>query len=207
MNDELRQRIAGIDPARDVTIDPINGDRARTLLENIMSDTLTPNSLDADSTTPPVRHRHRRRWWSALAGGAAVAAAAVGIVAVNGGGGTAPVAAPPVVLAVPAPDAMAMCMAIDATILGDVDLAFGGTVTEVGDGTVTLEVDRWYEGGGDATTVQLTTPPNFTAALDGVDFVAGGRFLVTATGGQVNSCGMSGAATPELEQLFEQAFA
>jgi hypothetical protein len=203
MNDELRQRIAGIDPARDVTTDPVDGDRARSILENVMSGTITPINPHHEAPTRPSRHR--RRWWSALAGGAAVAAAAVGVVAVTGGGSADPVDSPPLVLAVPAPDAMAMCMAIDATILSGAEQAFGGTVTEVADGSVTIEVDRWYKG-GDASTVQLTTPPNFTAALDGVDFVTGGRFLVTATAGQVNSCGMSGPASPELEQLFEQAF-
>ena len=45
-----------------------------------------------------------------------------------------------------------------------------------------------------------------SAALDGVDFGQGQRYLLTATGGVVNGCGFSGPATPELERAFDEAF-
>ena len=44
------------------------------------------------------------------------------------------------------------------------------------------------------------------AALDGVDFVVGTRYLVTAVDGVVTSCGLSGPATPEFEQIFTDVF-
>jgi hypothetical protein len=40
-----------------------------------------------------------------------------------------------------------------------------------------------------------------------VDFQQGERYLVTATGGNVNSCGCTTAATPDMEAAFERAFA
>jgi len=50
-------------------------------------------------------------------------------------------------------------------------------------------------------------PPGQTsAALDGVDFRTGGRYLIASTNGIVNGCGFSGEATPELEAAYAEAF-
>ena len=70
---------------------------------------------------------------------------------------------------------------------------------------VTLEVDRWFRG-GDADLVTIGIQDANSVALDGVDFVEGERYLVTATHGIVNGCGYSGPATPEFEQAFDEAF-
>ena len=65
-------------------------------------------------------------------------------------------------------------------------------------------MDHWYRGG----SADLVTVENLggSVALDGVEFVAGDDYLVTATDGVVNVCGFSGPATPELEASFEEAF-
>lgn len=207
MTDEIRDRLSALDPMRDVAIDPVGSDRARTLLEAVMSTPLSESPVE-----PTIEPHHRptrpKQRWSLVAGVVGLAAAAVvavGVVASNDDGDTT-TASPPIALSLPASDTMAMCLAIDATFLSNAaEMAFAGTATEVGDGVVTLEVDRWYRG-GDAPSVQIATPAGFTAAMDGVDFVVGTRYLVSAAAGQVLGCGMSGAATPEFEQLFDAAF-
>ena len=65
-----------------------------------------------------------------------------------------------------------------------------------------LDVDRWYAG-GDADQVQLTGTPE-SVALDGVEFVVGEEYFVTAAEGVVQPCGVSGAASPELEQAYDE---
>lgn len=212
MNDELRRRLTGLDPAAGVPVDPVDSDRARTLMETIMSTPIdTPERTIASAPVTELRRtaRGRRSLWLALGGLAGTAAAVVGLVVAGTGDDTGPVAsapaAPPLELTLAPDDPMAMCLAIDATILGGAEVAFAGTVAAVGDGVVALDVDRWYRG-GDAAAVELAIPEGFHPALDGIEFVAGTRYLVTATAGQVNGCGMSGVASPELEQLFDAAF-
>jgi hypothetical protein len=39
-----------------------------------------------------------------------------------------------------------------------------------------------------------------------VDFVVGGRYLVSAEDGQVRTCGLSGPESHELLDAFEEAF-
>ena len=43
-----------------------------------------------------------------------------------------------------------------------------------------------------------------SVALDGVEFVVGEEVLVTAVDGMVQTCGVSGAASEELEQLYTE---
>ena len=205
----LRAALVALDPIADATttpIDPITSDRARTLLEAIMStpllDDATPNL--SDTGTAP---RDRRRWF-ALGGAGVVAAAVVALIASNGASPT--VTATELGLT-PVDPAMSMCMVFEPSQLAGVEVAFGGTVTEItGDqasgSTIRIEVDRWFRG-GDTDVVDLTVPAGFTAALDGVDFVVGTRYLVTAVDGVVTSCGLSGPATPEFEQIFTDVFA
>jgi hypothetical protein len=206
MIDEIRDRLSALDPMRGVAIDPVTSDRARTLLEAVMSRPLT--DAPVDTIPSPVEPRRSPRRWSMFAGAVGLAAAAIVAVVVvaNNDSGTT-TATPPLALSLPESDVMAMCLAIDASMLNDsAELAFAGTVSSVGDGVVALDVDRWYRG-GDATSVEVSTPQGFTVALDGVDFVVGTRYLVSASAGQVLGCGMSGVASPEFEQLFETAFA
>jgi len=84
-------------------------------------------------------------------------------------------------------------------------VALAGTVTAVGADRVTLDVDRWYRGGS-AEVVTIAVPVDSSAALDGVEFRDGERYLVTATDGTVNGCGFSGPADAQLERAFEEAF-
>lgn len=108
----------------------------------------------------------------------------------------------------PGATSMTSCIAFSADLLADMDTAFDGTVTSTSGGAVTLAVSRWYKG-GDADAVELAVPgggAGSTVSLDGVEFIDGERYLVSATDGSVNLCGFSGPWTAELEAAFVQAF-
>jgi hypothetical protein len=96
------------------------------------------------------------------------------------------------------------CLPFGVEILKQVPVAFGGTVTQVSDSAVSLRVDHWYKGGtADVVTVAV---PAGSSLEGGADFAAAKHYLVTATEGNVNSCGLTGEATPDLQQYFDQAF-
>jgi hypothetical protein len=196
---ELEQRLRRVDPMPPgVTVDPVDGPRARALLEKIMS------APPVEAPAPPSRRRWPVAAWAGAAAAAAIVVAVVAIVAVGGSSDDDEVTAS---FALQPSDPMAMCMAIDEMPPpGPGAVAFGGTVTEVTDSAVTIDVDRMYSG-DELDTVTLTTGPDVTTvALDGVEFVGGERYLVTVVDGVVGICGMSGPATPELEAVYDRWF-
>ncbi len=99
------------------------------------------------------------------------------------------------------------CMVPSAETLGGFDTAFAGTVTSVDGGTATLTVDQWYAG-GDAATVTVDAPSkDMQDLLMAVDFQEGSTYLVSANGGRVSLCGFTAQESPELQELYDQAFA
>lgn len=103
-------------------------------------------------------------------------------------------------------DQMMSCLAFDPERLAEMPVAFEGTATAVDGDRVTLEVDRWFTG-GDSDEVALVAPQGLEALIGGIAFEEGERYLISANEGQVNYCGFSGEATPELLAGFEEAFA
>jgi hypothetical protein len=199
MSDDLHARLRRADPLPpDASVDHITGGDARQLLEDIMQ-------------TEPKEERATGLHARLLVGIVGAAAAVLLAVVLAGGGDTddsAPdetVASPPLVLGTPDPMMMSSCMALDATVLRDVELAFKGTTTAIVGEQVTLTVDEWYKG-GDATTVELTSPDYQGISLEGIEFAEGTSYLVSATADTVNACGWSGEATPELQAIFDEAF-
>lgn len=192
--DELEERLRRLDPADGAPVDPVNGPRAAALLEQIM-DTNTDDVRDV----VPTPSRRPRRFLALGLGAAAVVAVGVFALTVIGGDDPAPTQ---VSFALGASDPMAMCLPVSEIQPDASASAFRGTVVEVGEGTVTLDVTKWYQN-GDADQVVLTTTDLATVALDGVDFAAGGDYLVSALDGQVGICGLSGVYSPELEALFD----
>lgn len=219
MDDEqLRSRLNASDPMLDgVPIDPADSPSARILLEAIMSTELdTPTIPDTSRGTgvgSPTTHR--KRWGLAALATAAVGALAVAGAAVGGvfDGGEPNLADPPVVqeptvLELSGGDvdpAMMSCLPMDASIIAQSPLAFRGLVDSVEGDTVTLTVDEWYQG-GDADVVTITAPLGMEALIGGIAFEPGQTYLVSAYDGVVSYCGMSGPATPELQQMYDQAF-
>ena len=205
-DDELRARLSRIDPMRPGGLaDPLASPTAAEIQERVM------RTIDHDavrSSTDLEVARWRRPRVLAAAAAAALALGA-GVVVATSGDDPGPGADAPTTLAlsVPPGDVQSSCVAFDVNILREMPVAFAGTVTDVGDDAVTLDVDRWYKGGeAEEVTVGLNSGQS-SAALDGVDFTEGQRYLLTATDGTVNGCGFSGPASPQLERAFDDAFA
>jgi hypothetical protein len=207
-DDVLRARLSRLDPAGPtVPVDPATSPRAAELMEHAMQSTEIPPAM----TSLSAARRRRRPLLLVAAATAAAAAAVVGFVVVGadgGPGGRGSEASPgptTLTLSLPASDAAASCVVFDVEYLREMPLAFAGTATDVGSDRVTLDVDHWYKG-GTADRVTLARYEHSSVALDAVEFHAGERYLVTATGGTVNECGFSGPATPQLEAAFTEAF-
>ena len=122
------------------------------------------------------------------------------VTAVTSGGGS--------VTTLEATPSDARCAVPSVESLRTQDTAFEGTVTEVADGSATLEVDRWYAGDDESDRVRVTTPSReIVDLLLAVDFQQGGTYLVSATDGQVSLCGLSAPKDELLTGLYEQAYA
>lgn len=200
MNDQMRGRLARLDPMHTgVPTEPTTSESSQELLEKIMS---TPLKEKNEPTQAP-----ERTWVIGIAAvSALVLAVAAGIGLANGGDAPA-VAGPPLELNASGEDIMASCIMFTADELDKVaEVAFAGTVTAVEGNSVTLTVDEWYRG-GDAAEVSLNAPQGLEALIGGIPFAVSNQYLISAQGGNVNYCGFSGQATPELSAGFETAFA
>jgi hypothetical protein len=113
--------------------------------------------------------------------------------------------APALELSASGGDQMMSCLAFDPARLAETSVGFEGTVTAVDGDRVTLDVDRWFKG-GESDEVVLVAPQGLEALIGGISFEVGGQYLISATDRQVNYCGFSGEATPELRAGFESAF-
>lgn len=191
-DDQLRKRLSASNPTpSSEPVDPITSDRARALMEDIMSAETTASRME----------QNRNRLVVAVA--AAVAVAVLGFSLADGlGSGDAPA---PLVLSAEGGDVLASCLPFDVEILEAMSPAFGGVVIELTDSAATIEVDRWFTG-GEAEIVEINYTPGFEALIGTPSLEVGQRYLITATDGVVNGCGYSGVATPEYEASFEQAF-
>jgi len=190
-DDDLFDRMRNADPARtDAPADSWLDD----LVEETMS--ITPQST-------------RRRWLPAAAAAAVVAVVAggIGFAMTRGDDAPTPTAQKTVTeLRVQGEDATQMCMQVTPEALRNVDQAFEGTATEVTDDRIVLTVDRWFKGGSSDEVALTPADTGMVALIGSVEFEQGGRYLVTAADGLVNSCGFSGEWSPELAALFDQAF-
>jgi hypothetical protein len=186
---ELRMKIQALDPlSNDVEVRSVDDESSQKMLEGIME-----QSVESQRRSPMAY----------LVGVAAIAALVIGGLALFNGGNEPQ--GPPLALSLGQSDSLSSCILLTADILADVPLAFSGTVTGVGDETVTLSVDKWYVG-GDASTVELSAPSGLGALIGSIDFTEGGQYLISAYDGVVNYCGYSGPATPELQALYDEAF-
>jgi hypothetical protein len=105
------------------------------------------------------------------------------------------------------PAAAGKCAVPSAEVLATFDTAFAGTVTSLEDGTATLEVDQWYAG-DEASTVTVQSPTKDLAdLLMAVEFEQGKSYLVSADGDRVTLCGFTAEQGPELQAMYDEAFA
>ncbi len=201
MSDEMRERLAKIDPMPSVVpTEPTTSESSRELMERVMS---TPVKQRTEAPAGA-----RRPWAVGVAAVVALMLAVAGGTTLIGGEDPPPVAdSPPLELTAGGEDVMASCMMFSAEELERVaELAFEGTVTEVDGDRITLDVETWYRD-GDASQVVLNAPQGMEALIGGIPFAVGEQYLISAQAGSVNYCGFSGPSTPALRAEFEMAFA
>ena len=202
MSDELRERLARLDPMHSgVPTEPTTTESSQELLETIMS---TPTKQPAEQSAAPSH----RVWTVAVAAVAALVLAVAGGIAIFGNEDSPPVAnEAPLELNAGGGDTLSSCIMFSPEELERVaEIAFEGTVTAVDGDTVALTVDQWFRGGDDVSQVVLRAPQGMVALIDGIAFEVGSQYLISAQGGTVNYCGFSGVSTPELRSGFEAAF-
>ena len=106
----------------------------------------------------------------------------------------------PVVVTLEAPTTLpAKCAVPTPELLGTAEVAFAGTVTAVDGDIVTLAPTETYAGQA-ADEVEVVGMLPDLRGLGQPEFVVGGTYLVSATGGQVSACGFSGEASPRAPQ-------
>jgi hypothetical protein len=198
--DEIRSRLAAADPAP-----------AQSAVDGWLDQTVDTTLRRPREDEP---RRRPRTWLLAAAAAAVVLVGSSTFAALHGSQeqpdqrtGASPDRPTVVRLAVPAAGGPALrCMPASPVVLRRADLAFAGTVGNVGPGVVTLEVDHWYHG-GTAEQVELETPQVLPRELVGaVAFQKGGRYLIAAVHGRVATCGFSGRWSPGLAHMYDQAF-
>ncbi len=159
---------------------------------------MSTNTMERSATSEADR---RRRWGLVAAAAGLIVAVIVAAVLFLPGRD----AEPALELSLGGGESLASCLVFDVATLAQMSPAFEGTVTNVDGERITLDVDRWFAG-GDAEQVTLIGTAGMEALIGGIAFQEGGQYLITAADGQVNYCGYSGPATPELRAQFEQAF-
>lgn len=202
--DELRERLRAADPA--ATLPPDDPSRVARLVEDVMSTEPTTESRETGT-----RHRSPLTW--AVAAAAVLVIAGTGIIGVRAltGDDPPPVGSEqvaPTVTRLDMPETIgtAKCLVPDAETLSQAEVAFEGTVTRIDGDQVTLTPSRWYA--GDPTDeVRVTAPSEqLQRVASAVRFEEGGRYLVSAIGGQVSLCGFSAAYDDRLAAIYQQAF-
>jgi hypothetical protein len=204
-DDRLRARLRAADPA--ASLPPADPSRVARLLEDVMSTELTTENRETGT-----RDRSPLTWLVAAAAVLIIA----GVATFGFLGHDDDPAAPPTAVddktvtelsASSVAAYGARCMVPDAESLSRQSVAFDGTVTTLADGVVTLAPSHWYA--GDPTDlVRVQAPPEVMQELVGAaKFEEGGRYLVSATSGQVTACGFTAPYSADLAALYEQAFA
>jgi hypothetical protein len=100
----------------------------------------------------------------------------------------------------------ASCLAYDPAALPMFDIVFDGTVTAVNGDQITFDVNEGWKGADGSITL---TAPMAEIALTGPvpDFEIGDRYLVSAAGSTINSCGFTLAYDAGAAASWAAAFA
>lgn len=191
-DEEVRGLLRSIDPAR--ALSPLSREE---FAEHVSAATRPPGSTAVPST-------RRRSPWIVVGVGALSAGAAATLLlpfALGAGGGAAST------LVLPATGGpMDMCAPITPEALAPADLAFRAEVASIDGSRIALHVlDRLAGEIGD--TVEVTQAEE--SVVDGapIAFERGVDYLLAADGGVILTCGLSGPDSPELSQVYREAFA
>ena len=204
--DEAVLRLRAADPAGPSRPLPSPRVERAELLEGIMSTTTEPIA-QAPASSPKSA---RPRWLLAAAAVIVIAAGGTTVALTVGHDSGHNTSAVKTVKTLTMPSAhpgvSATCIRFTVDILRSRQVAFDGTAISVTDKDVLLTVNHWYKGGS-ADEVRLENNPSPGIALEGgVEFVAGQRYLVTATDGTVNLCGYTAEWSADLAKSFQKAF-
>ena len=206
-DDELQARLQASDPA--ASLPPAASHEVARLLEDVMATELTTETRETGT-----RNRGPLTWLVAAAAVLVIAGVGVfGVRALTGDGSTPSadpqLTAPPrttTTLTVPASAGLGKCMVPNAEVLATADVAFDGTVTDIGGDQVTLTPTRWYAG-KPTDDVTVTAPSEqMQQVASGVTFQQGERYLVSATQGNVSLCGFSAPYSEQLAAVYAEAF-
>ena len=230
--EDLRALLATVDPAAALpAADPAGVAR---LMEDTMSHVPeTPQTVETSSPAETrgdhLHHRSRLTWIVAAAaatiivGGASFAvfggdddgpAAASGATdIVDGSGAAAPDSGEtPSVTELSVLGGAAVsgkCLTPEAApqVVSSQSLVVDATVESISGGVVTLAPTRFYA--GEETDLVTVTEPggDLQMLLSAVTFKEGGRYLVSATDGQVTLCGFSAPYSEQLAAVYDEAFA
>jgi hypothetical protein len=205
MTDEFERRLRSADPAPA----PRQGEPAAAWIRDLVEATMTITDEPTDAQLDR-RRGQPARWLAVAAAGTAVIALSGGLHASMQDQAPSSAQAPAQVVQLtlgPALDyAVASCLPFSVETLRGMPVAFSGSVTALEGGNARLTVDRWYRG-GPSREVLIQAPDERAAALGGAaPFSQGKRYLVSASGGAVGSCGYSGEWDPQYEAAFRQAF-
>jgi|GEM_PF-1047226 len=216
-DDALRARLAAVDPAASLSAaDPAGVAR---LLEDTMSQT-------PETRSDHLHHRSRLTWMIAAAAVAVIVggvAFAIGTGDDNGPAlaGDAPTVIDPSAslsspageesvtdLTITANGTSGRCLTPEAApqVVSSQSLVVDATVESISAGVVTLAPTRFYT--GEETDLVTVSEPSgdLQLLLAGVEFEEGGRYLVSATDGQVTLCGFSGPYSERLAAVYDDAF-
>jgi hypothetical protein len=204
VTDELEARLRRADPARaGAPVRPADAVEAEVLRRTIMTnDDEIVTATGAGAARPPWR---RQPVVLGAVGAAAAAAIVITVVATTADEDDPPSAGEEPALTfelAPVDQLSQSCVPVaDIEPVAGAD-AFAGTVVALEGRFVVLDATRWYTD-GTAERVRLRGADQ-SVALDGVDFVVGEDYLVTAADDVVQVCGVSGPASPELEALYDE---
>lgn len=173
-------RLRAADPVRADDVPGASLARVQAMVqEHVMSDT------KFDPSVRPTRGPLAKLAGVGIAGAFALALAFSAGFGLPGGGGPTPTDP-----AGGGGGAIGSCIRYDASILPTFDVVFDGTVTAVDGDRVTFDVNTGWKGADGSITL---TAPESNVALTGPtpEFSVGGRYLVTAAGANINTCGFT----------------
>lgn len=152
--------------------------------EHIMSDS------KFDPSVRPTRGPLAKLAGVAIAGAFALALAFSNGFGLPGGGGANPTDPGLTPGITPGGGAVGSCIRYEPSMLPTFDVVFDGTVTAVDGDQITFDVNTGWKGADGSITL---TAPESDIAITGPapEFAVGGRYLVTAAGTNINTCGFS----------------
>src|SRR5262249_15021791 len=98
------------------------------------------------------------------------------------------------------------CMVPSAAVLRQQTVAFRGILASLGEGAARFDGTKWYAGGPTDVAEVATSPTALGGLVRAAHLRVGDEYLVSASHGIVTSCGFTGPARGQLQDLYDGAF-